>query len=117
MYRIINDIISTIEGLWTGFMSWIDFIVGGFSYFKYIWTLRIKNLFIVILLVVIFLLFIWIFKKIAFGLVDEHYGIKKEKKSSFFQRRRLKKEKKMTATDPASEIEDDQLWYINKKYR
>ena len=107
MYRIINDIISTIEGLWTGFMSWIDSIVGGFSYFKYIWTLRIKNLFI----------FIWIFKKIAFGLVDEHYGIKKEKKSSFFQRRRLKKEKKMTATDPASEIEDDQLWYINKKYR
>ena len=50
MYRIINDIISTIEGLWTGFMSWIDSIVGGFSYFKYIWTLRISCYFSVVYL-------------------------------------------------------------------
>ena len=129
MNDFINAIINVYNAI-TGFIQSISETISSlqlqFSHFKYISLLRLKNFLILVVLLSILILVVCVVRKILFMLVDEHYGDLEKPRKRRMKRKQATPSQDMKEDDDVYQDEDffqqfddsdDDLWYVNSKYR
>ena len=129
-----NDFINAIINIYntiTGFIQSVSETISSlqlqFSHFKYISLLRLKNFLILVVLLSILILVVFVVRKILFMLVDEHYDDQEKPKKCRIRRQKQETLSQDTNNDThiyqdedffqQFDDRDDDLWYVNSKYR